>query len=203
MISERSLTLHRSVAITGRFQPFHLDHLALVRHGFEFADKIIVGVTNPDTRSLKSDPASDHRHKPEANPFTFNERLTMIEQSLVEEGISRELFTIVPFPLDTPAIWRDCIPLSNLQLVRTFETWEYRKSELLEAGGYAVKTIEGNPAARISGRDIRDAMSNGAEWQHLVPTGTADTLLSIGLDEIRRRCAGVTTDACTMTIDSR
>lgn len=184
-----------SIAVTGRFQPFHLDHLDLVLQAIESSDSVIVGITNPDLRSLVGDSASPHRHRPDANPFTYFERCQIIEQALLAAGLSASQFTIVPFPLDTPSVWHSYIPISYRQLVRTFETWEHRKVELLEAGGYEVKAITGDRNTRISASDIRAAMATGGDWQRWVPEGAAAVLASFGSDELARRCAAA--DATT------
>lgn len=36
------------VAVCGKFQPFHNDHLKYVLSAFEFGEHVIIGVTNPD-----------------------------------------------------------------------------------------------------------------------------------------------------------
>lgn len=162
------------LAITGRFQPFHCDHLHLVRHGLGRAKRVVIGITNPDSRSLAPLPESPHRHLEGANPFSYLERLQMIQAALDVAGVSRERYDVVPFPLDLPAVWAAYVPFSATQLVRVYSDWEREKTRRLRAGGYAVWVLEGDPASRISGSDIRAAMASGRSWSQWVPPGARD-----------------------------
>lgn len=172
------------LAITGRFQPFHCDHLHLVRHGLGHAERVVIGITNPDARSLSAIPESPHRHLNGANPFSYLERLRMIQAALNAAGVSRERYDVVPFPLDAPGVWASYVPVSATQLVRVYSDWEREKTRRLRAGGYAVWVLEGDPRIRVSGSDIRAAMAAGGCWSQWVPAGAREYLLE--------RRAGVT-----------
>ena len=178
----------KRIAITGRFQPFHLDHLKLVRHGLGSSEFVVIGITNPDRRSLRPVASSAHRHRPNANPFTFWERLEIITAALLAEGVASHRFRVVPFPLDEPEVWFDYIPQDMTQLVRVFSPWENDKVTLLRDGGYAVDSIDGDPSARISASTVRSAMAAGEPWQHWLPPAVAQRLEEIGADELARRC---------------
>lgn len=178
-----------TIAITGRFQPFHLDHLELVMYGLSKGKHVFIGITNPDIGSLKAIPSSAHRHRPGANPFTYLERLRIISAALKTADVSDGLYEIVPFPLDDPRVWADYIPQSALQLVRTYSNWERDKSARLQAGGYEVEVLQGDPGRKISASDVRAAMAAGQPWQHWLPQGAAATLEAIGCDVLQRRCA--------------
>lgn len=177
------------LAVTGRFQPFHTDHLDLVLRAASDCYQLIVGITNPDIRSLVPDSASVHRHRKDANPFTYFERHSMITGALTQAGLSRDRFAIVPFPLDAPESWPSYVPLHFAQLVRTFAKWENKKVEILRAGGYQVRAIPGDLRSRICASDIRAAMAAGADWRKHVPAGTQEFLSTIGDEELALRCA--------------
>ena len=183
-----------SIAITGRFQPFHRDHLDLVMHGLKSADRVIIGITNPDRRSLKAVPSSAHRHQPGANPFTYLERQRIIRAALNDAAIDRARYEIVPFPLDAPGVWPDYIPLSTPQLVRVFSDWEHDKVTTLSNGGYAVVVLDGDPEGRISASDVRAAMAAGRPWQHWLPRGSAEALVCLSGKNLQQRCARVDQD---------
>ncbi len=162
-----------SMAVTGRFQPFHRDHLDLVRHALSHRHRVIIGITNPDRRSLQAERASRHRHLPGANPFSFFQRLAMIAAALDEAAVARDRFHIVPFPLDCADVWAGYIPLDATQLVRVYSDWEHEKARRLRAGGYRVEVLRGDPATRISASDIRRAMQSSGPWQALVPAAVS------------------------------
>ena len=65
--------------IHGRFQPFHNGHLEYLRGAAALSDPVFVGITNPDPRRVREEPSDPLRHLPESNPFTYTERLLMIE----------------------------------------------------------------------------------------------------------------------------
>ena len=174
------------IAVTGRFQPFHSDHLELILSAASDCGRVIIGITNPDARSRVEEPQSPHRHRNDANPFTYFERQEMVARSL--RALLPDRLTIVPFPLDTPQYWCDYIPRHAIQLVRTFAKWEDRKVEILRAGGYEVRAIPGDVDARISASDIRAAMAAGTAWHDWVPAGTASVLSAMGDEELMRRC---------------
>ena len=176
------------IAVTGRFQPFHYDHLELVLHALTLGEHLLIGITNPDSRSLQEQAASTHRHLDASNPFTFFERAQMVGRALRDAGIRASRYDIVPFPLDAPAVWPAYIPLQATQVVRVFSAWERDKARQLEAGGYEVRLIDGDTQRRISATDIREAMRRDQDWYHLVPGGTRSVLDELGAGELRRRC---------------
>ena len=73
--------------IHGRFQPFHNGHLEYLRGAAARSEAVFVGITNPDPRRVKEEPSDPMRHLPESNPFTYTERLLMIEAVATDENI--------------------------------------------------------------------------------------------------------------------
>lgn len=63
---------YKAAVYIGRFQPFHNGHLEVVRHGLEIAEKVIIVVG-----SINAAPNIK-------NPWSFEERKEMIEQSLAD-----------------------------------------------------------------------------------------------------------------------
>src|SRR3970282_520104 len=59
----------------GRFQPFHLGHLDLVKQILEQCDEVIIAITSSQFNYLEKD------------PFTAGERIEMIHNSLKESDI--------------------------------------------------------------------------------------------------------------------
>ena len=71
----------------GRFQPFHKGHLSAIRQILRKVDKIVICVGSSKKAGVKG------------NPFTFEERFKMIEETLVSLDIGG--YTIFPIP-DVP-----------------------------------------------------------------------------------------------------
>ncbi len=184
------------IAFTGRFQPFHVDHLVVAVHALSLAQQVLICITNPDFRSLQPVPESDHRHSPAANPFTWFERLGFIEAALAHHGVARGRYVITPFPLDAPSTWPAYVPAHTPQLVRVFSEWEREKARRFAAAEYPVIALQGDPEKRVSASNIRAAMARRDNvWRDQVPAGTLSVLDTMGEDELRRRCAAPATDA--------
>ena len=161
--------------IHGRFQPFHLEHLRYFRMAWEMSENVLIGITNPDPSSILVDHLSDHRHLPEENPFTFTERLMMIQETLREEGYPMEKILIVPFAIHHPDRWPYYVPPGTVMLVIAYSSWERQKAERFRQAGLEV-VVEDVLTKTISGQQIRKLLVTGGEWQRLVPPAVARIL---------------------------
>ncbi|MEZ5474440.1 MAG: adenylyltransferase/cytidyltransferase family protein [Steroidobacteraceae bacterium] len=167
----------RALAVTGRFQPFHNDHLQLVQFALARASCVLIGVTSSDPTSRQAHPASAHRHLACANPFSYEERRQLIAAALAAAGTPASRYRIVAFPLDEPALWPAIVPLGTAQIVRVFSDWEREKVRRFETAGYPTIVLVGDMPTRVSATDIRRALDQGAPWQHWVPPGTRELLV--------------------------
>lgn len=162
--------------VTGRFQPFHVQHLELVRLALERTSCVIVGVTNPEPEDRRAHPASAHRHLASANPFTYAQREQAIDAALRADGVARDRYRIVPFPLDEPARWPAVAPPGTPQFVRVYSDWEREKARRFEAAGYPPVVLEGDLDTRVSGTEIRRRMASGESWEAWVPPGAREAV---------------------------
>ncbi|MEX2060520.1 MAG: nicotinamide-nucleotide adenylyltransferase, partial [Nitrosopumilaceae archaeon] len=67
----------------GRFQPFHLGHLELVKQILNECDEIIIALTGSQFNYIEKD------------PFTSGERIEMIHQTLKENNIDLDRCYII------------------------------------------------------------------------------------------------------------
>lgn len=162
--------------IHGRFQPFHNGHLEYLRGAAERSDEVFVGITNPDPQRIKEEATDPLRHLPESNPFTYVERLLMIEAVAKDEGI---LAHVIPFPVNEPELWSAYVPASVTQYLRLFSEWGGTKLERMREAGYEVVILDEGTEKQISGTDVRDALRSGAEWEALVPAGVVRVIRSL------------------------
>ncbi len=142
--------------IHGRFQPFHNGHLEYLRGAAAQSDELFVGITNPDPQRIKEEPSDPLRHLPESNPFTYVERLLMIEAVAEDEGIRAH---VIPFPV--------------------FSEWGGTKLERMREAGYEIVVLDEGIDKEISGTDVRAALRSGGEWEALVPLGVARVIRSL------------------------
>ncbi len=162
--------------VTGRFQPVHLQHLALFEIALAACRHLIIAVTNPDTGARHPEASSFHRHTEAANPFSYFERLRLLELAVRERGWA-ERVTTVPFDMTRPQFWPQYVPLAAHHYIRAYSDWERQKAERLKRAGYAVHLLEGERSGRLSGIDIRASMSKGhGIWRSQVPPATVPLL---------------------------
>ena len=162
--------------VTGRFQPVHAQHLELFGIALSQCAHVIVAITNPDPEARHEEPTSAHRHTASANPFTYYERVRLIDAAARECGWSGRI-TIVPFDLTRRAAWTQYVPAHALQFVRAFSDWERHKADTFAQAGYGVRLIVADPAAKISASDIRAGMREaGRDWHARVPASTVELL---------------------------
>ena len=165
--------------IHGRFQPFHLEHLRYFRLAWEKSERVIVGITNPDPSTIVQDELNEHRHLSLSNPFTFTERLIMIQESLREEGYPMERIFIVPFPIHHPDRWPHYVPSGTAMFVVVYSPWERQKAERFQEAGLNV-VLEDSLNKNIASRQIRKLLAEDGEWEHLVPPAVARFLRDRG-----------------------
>jgi nicotinamide-nucleotide adenylyltransferase len=165
----------RVACFTGRFQPFHNQHLEVLSALSREFDQIIIGITNPDIENLFEHAASQHRHTDAANPFSYESRVQIVKASISElselNGVEIE---IIPFDLTQPSSW--AVPAETVFALRIFSSWEASKLELFKGQGFEVLELPA-PATKISASDIREALTtNDSTWHSHVAPGAISTI---------------------------
>lgn len=170
--------------VHGRFQPFHNDHLKFILAAFEKVDFMYVGITNPDPRLTSEDSADSDRSRASSNPCTYYERQDMVISSLMESGMARERFTVVPFPINFPELWKHYAPQDALYFLTIYDEWGERKFRLLKENGLEVDVLWRKPEAEkgITASGVRENIALNRPWQHLVPAGTARSIIKFGIN---------------------
>lgn len=164
--------------VTGRFQPVHDQHLELFELVAAECEHLVVAVTNPDSGARREEPTSAHRHTPEANPFSYFERVRLLTVALEAVGLGGRM-TVVPFDLTRPELWTQYVPQHAHHYVRAFSSWERDKAGRLAAAGYEVTVIDGDPATKRHAADVRARLRDGGDWETLVPAATVPVLKAL------------------------
>ena len=162
--------------IHGRFQPFHNGHLEYLRGAAARSERVFVGITNPDPWRIREEPTDPLRHLPESNPYTYTERLLMVESVAADEGIDVH---VIPFPVNEPELWPAYVPGGITQYLRLFSEWGGTKLERLRAAGYEVVVLDEGAEKGISGVDVRAAIRAGEDWELHVPPAVARVIRSL------------------------
>lgn len=165
--------------IHGRFQILHNDHLKYLLSGKSFCQHLVVGVTNPDPLLTKTDSSDPERSDPLANPLTFFERYTLIRSALTEVGISLSDFSIVPFPINFPHLYRFYVPLEAKFFLTIYDEWGQKKLKYFQSLGLNIHILweVSKENKGISASQVRGKMINNLPWQHLVPNSVFTLLL--------------------------
>ncbi|MBU1992771.1 MAG: nicotinamide-nucleotide adenylyltransferase [Patescibacteria group bacterium] len=144
----------------GRFQPFHLGHLSVVKKAIKEFDRVIIGIGSAEDSFLPD------------NPFTASERFQMIEAALGEAGIPAEKHCIAPVRnILNYELWPDHVD----QIVPPYEA--------VLTGSKLVKTLFQNQGKHkiidvkfehdICSTDVREKMLQDKGWQSMVPSAVA------------------------------
>ncbi len=157
----------------GRFQPFHNGHLGVMKYYSNAFNSIIIGIGSSQIYNTKE------------NPFSFEERKRMINESLQYENIKN--YIIIPISdINNPPKWVDHVT----SIVSNFDTVLARNLDtikLFEEKGYKVERPARFGEKDCSGKVIRKRIASGERWRHLVPYAVADIIEEIGgIDRIKR-----------------
>ncbi|MGC8657897.1 MAG: nicotinate-nucleotide adenylyltransferase [Desulfomonilaceae bacterium] len=170
--------MDRLGAIVGRFQIFHNDHLEYLLAGRSLCQHLIVGITNPDPSQSKNDSAAPHRHLSSSNPLTYFERYCMVRAVLNEYEVAHDKFSIVPFPINFPELYRYYIPSEAVFYLTIYDDWGRKKLALLSAYGLKTNVLwEKTPHEKgLTGTEIRRRIILDQPWAHLVPSSVSKLL---------------------------
>ena len=169
--------------IHGRFQLFHNDHLNYALLAKEQCKKLIVGITSPENAALIKEEVDPHRSNASANPFTYYERYNMIKLALLESGIKREDFEIVPFPIERPDILYNYVPLNATSFFTIYDEWGYEKLHRLGELGYGTIVLFDNREKKMCSTEIRQKIVDGMEWKQMVPPAVYEYIMENNLTD--------------------
>lgn len=96
----------KTCMIHGRFQPFTIHHMHYVKKALkDHSDRnLIIAITNPTIETSGLSEGDDHRHLQQSNPYSFEQRKAMIEESLMLDSdvtSKKHNIEIIPFPINT------------------------------------------------------------------------------------------------------
>jgi len=161
--------------IHGRFQLLHNDHLTYLLAGKKKCRHLVIGVSNPDPTLTKMDEADPSRSSEAANPLTYYERFLMIQAALTEAGLLLDEFSVVPFPVNFPELYRYYIPMDATFFLTIYDKWGEKKLSMFQSRGLKTEILWRRPLDKkgLSSSEIRDIIVSGKKWQHLVPQSVA------------------------------
>lgn len=155
----------------GRFQPFHLGHLSVIKKAVAENDRLIISIGS-----------AEQNFRP-ANPFTAGERFQMIEAALIEAKIPLDKISIIPVRnINNYALWPRHVEML-LPPFRKIYTGSDTVKKLFENENANRKNpyeiINISMDLKISSTQIRDLMLTGGKWEILVPPAVAEFMTKI------------------------
>jgi nicotinamide-nucleotide adenylyltransferase len=157
----------------GRWQPFHVGHLNIIKKILDEYEEIVIGIVNPEPK--EADWQSYPSFHPVHNPFTFWERLEMISMSLHAESLLDRCY-IIPLWHPRKSIVREeaYLPPNRLWIVPKTSSHELEKIAELSERGEDVSGIDvPDDLIEISSTEIKRRMCAGEDWSALVPSSVA------------------------------
>ena len=154
----------------GRFQPFHMGHLKIIKNLSKDFKEVIIGIGS-----------SQYGHTLE-NPFTAEERKLMIEKSLEKVGVKNYRIILIP-DIHNPPRWVDHV----LSIISDFDIIISNSSitkGLFSEKGYNVKETPLYNKDEYSGKEIRRRMIQSKHWEKFVPLEVFNVIVDI--DGVKR-----------------
>ena len=158
----------------GRFQPFHLGHLDLVKQILSECDEVVIAITSSQFNYLEKD------------PFTASERIEMIYQALKEDGVDLSRCFIIPIENQfNIATWTSYLKSTLPQFDKVYSGNEY-VSMLLADTGIPVIKPKFLERERYNATHIRNLMIEDQNWQSFVPPIVANVIKKInGINRLK------------------
>ena len=158
----------------GRFQPFHLGHLDLVKQILSECDEVVIAITSSQFNYLEKD------------PFTASERIEMIYQALKEDGVDLSRCFIIPIENQfNIATWTSYLKSILPQFDKVYSGNEYVSMLLADTGIQVIKPkfLE---RERYNATSIRNLMIEDQNWQSFVPPIVANVIKKInGINRLK------------------
>lgn len=162
--------LHKTGLFVGRFQPFHLGHLDIVKKILKENTYVILAIGS-----------AERNYIPE-NPLTAGERYMIIDETLKSEGIDPSRYVIVPIRnIENYALWVDHMNLYVPPYDKIYTGSSIVKA-CYEGAQSKHKLVKIKRKRPVSASAIRKSMlKGGKDWEELVPKKTADLLIKMKL----------------------
>ena len=144
--------------LIGRFQPFHLGHLAALQFAIPKVDKLWLGLGSSNKPIEKN------------NPFSIEERKKMILSS-IDDSIQNKI-SIFPIPdLDNHVKWIQNIDtiVPDYEIIFSNDPMTEHLYSKRNVQVFAIPFLKRD---QLSGTRLRDLIKSDQKWDDLVPEGT-------------------------------
>jgi len=151
----------------GRFQPFHLGHLDLVRQILSECDDVIIAVTSAQFNYLEKD------------PFTAGERIEMIHESIKESDVDiSKCFVLSIENQFNIATWGSYLKTALPKFDKVYSGNEY-VAMLLADSDIVVSSPKFLDRTKYNATKIRSMIVSDGNWEDYVPKAVSKTIHQI------------------------
>ena len=159
----------------GRFQPFHLGHLATIKFALRHIEELVIII------------GSAQKSHELRNPFTAGERIQMIKDSLsTETEIDTKRVLMIPVQdVDVHSLWTHFVDIlvPQYEVVFTNDSFTYL---LFQERGITIVEPPLYKRKELSATKIRSNMAKDRDWKNLVTRQTAKVVEDInGIERIK------------------
>jgi nicotinamide-nucleotide adenylyltransferase len=151
----------------GRFQPFHLGHLDLVRQILKECDEVIIAITSSQFNYLDKD------------PFTAGERIEMIHNSLKESDV--DLTRCIILAIENQfniATWLSYLKSMLPHFDKVYSGNDYVKMLLADSKIEVVKPVFLD-REQYNATEVRSMIVSDGPWERLVPLAVSEFIKKI------------------------
>ncbi|WP_456329787.1 nicotinamide-nucleotide adenylyltransferase [Archaeoglobus sp.] len=161
--------------IFGRFQPFHLGHLNVVKWALEKFDELVllVGMANESHTVL--------------NPFTAGERIWMMRDALKDEGVDLSRIVTATVPTMSVYVGHAFYIINLVPKVDSIITRNPVIAQVFHDAGLEVIAPPEFDRSLYRGSYIRKLILEDGNWRELVPKTVATIIDEInGVERLKR-----------------
>ena len=177
--------------IHGRFQIFHMKHMEYVLAAKMHCSKLYIGISHPDNTFSATSALDIHGTTCRDNPMTYFERYEMIQGALLDFGVKREEYEILPFPINRPEYISQYVPKDAVHYIGVYDEWGEERVRMLQALGMQVEVLwrRTEKERGVVSTDVRSCIEKKEDWRRLVPKSVYEYITTHGIDQRIRELA--------------
>lgn len=185
--------MHKLGVAQGRFHMIHWGHMEYLLECKKRCGFLFVGISDPDPANgyfyqTYKDDGTNSVYRSLNDPiytFTYFERALMITEALAGEGVPRDEFTVVPFPVHFPHLIKYYVPQEAVIYITVYDPWGEGKPSLFSSLGYETEVLWRRSMEErfTTATEVRRRISAGEDYSGLVPEGVHRVMKQFGLEE--------------------